>query len=153
MISLSRATKMLKTTETVGVFEIEALYPGYGATIGNSLRRVLLSSLEGAAVTQVKIKGGAHEFDTIEGIAEDVLRDSTILGNKSPLHPGWESCPTSTPETGSLDHLDDFWRAMLAQDLGCGLIAPSGEIGLNAAIVGRVPEITMQDLLRGPLPV
>jgi hypothetical protein len=87
------------------------------------------------------------------GIAEDVLRDPSILGNKSPFHPGWESCSTSTPETGSLDHLDDFWRAMLAQDLGCGLIAPSGEIGLNAAIVGRVPEITMQDLPRGPLPV
>ncbi|OGY54715.1 MAG: DNA-directed RNA polymerase subunit alpha [Candidatus Wildermuthbacteria bacterium RIFCSPHIGHO2_02_FULL_47_12] len=61
-----------------GVFEIEELYPGYGATIGNSLRRVLLSSLEGAAVTQAKIKGVSHEFSTIPGIAEDVI---TIILN------------------------------------------------------------------------
>ncbi|MCH8244683.1 DNA-directed RNA polymerase subunit alpha, partial [Patescibacteria group bacterium] len=56
-----------------GIFEIEALYPGYGVTIGNSLRRVLLSSLEGAAVTQVKIKGVGHEFSSIEGVQEDVI--------------------------------------------------------------------------------
>lgn len=61
-----------------GVFEIEELYPGYGATIGNSLRRVLLSSLEGAAVTRAKIKGVTHEFSTIPGIAEDVI---TIMLN------------------------------------------------------------------------
>lgn len=61
-----------------GAFEIEELYPGYGATIGNSLRRVLLSSLEGAAVTQAKIKGVAHEFSTIPGIAEDII---TIMLN------------------------------------------------------------------------
>ena len=61
-----------------GVFEIEELYPGYGATMGNSLRRVLLSSLQGAAVTRAKIKGVAHEFSTVPGIAEDVL---TIMLN------------------------------------------------------------------------
>ena len=55
------------------MFEIEALYPGYGVTLGNSLRRVLLSSLEGAAITQVKIKGASHEFTTISGLKEDVL--------------------------------------------------------------------------------
>ncbi len=52
---------------------IEPFYPGYGVTIGNSLRRVLLSSLEGAAVTSFKINNTQHEFDTIEGVKEDVV--------------------------------------------------------------------------------
>lgn len=56
-----------------GVFEIEGLFAGYGLTIGNSLRRVLLSSLPGAAVTQIKIKGTPHEFSTIPGLKEDVV--------------------------------------------------------------------------------
>lgn len=55
------------------MIEIEALYPGYGITIGNALRRVLLSSLEGAAVTQVNIKGVPHEFSTISEISEDAI--------------------------------------------------------------------------------
>jgi len=54
-------------------FEISPLMPGYGATIANPLRRVLLSSLEGAAVTSVKIKGVDHEFSSIPGVLEDVI--------------------------------------------------------------------------------
>lgn len=56
-----------------GVFEIEPLAPGYGYTIGNSLRRVLLSSLSGSAITSVKIDGVTHEFATVPHIKEDVL--------------------------------------------------------------------------------
>ncbi len=56
------------------VFAIEPLYPGYGMTIGNSLRRVILSSLPGAAVTAVKIEGVAHEFSTIPNVKEDVIQ-------------------------------------------------------------------------------
>jgi len=56
-----------------GKFAIEGLYPGYGLTIGNALRRVLLSSIEGAAITSFKIKGVHHEFSTIENIQESVL--------------------------------------------------------------------------------
>src|SRR5438874_8563251 len=55
-----------------GVFVIEPLDRGFGYTFGNSLRRVLLSSLEGAAVTSVKIEGIAHEFTTLPGVREDV---------------------------------------------------------------------------------
>src|ERR687898_1458590 len=55
-----------------GVFAIEPLDRGFGHTFGNSLRRVLLSSLEGAAVTAVKIEGVAHEFTTLPGVREDV---------------------------------------------------------------------------------
>ncbi len=61
-----------------GIFEIEGLYPGYGHTLGNSLRRIILSSLPGVAVTAVKISGVQHEFSTIDGIKEDVV---TILLN------------------------------------------------------------------------
>ena len=64
------------------MFEIESLYPGYGVTIGNSLRRVLLSSLPGAAATQVKIKGVQHEFSTIPGVSEDGI---TIMLNLKQL--------------------------------------------------------------------
>ncbi|MDO8436506.1 MAG: DNA-directed RNA polymerase subunit alpha [bacterium] len=73
MINLPNAPKIIKKENNKAVFEIEALYPGYGTTIGNSLRRVLLSSLPGAAVTQVKIKGVSHEFSTIPGVLEDVV--------------------------------------------------------------------------------
>jgi DNA-directed RNA polymerase subunit alpha len=61
-----------EVTENRGVFVIEPLDRGFGYTFGNSLRRVLLSSLEGAAVTSVKIEGVAHEFTTLPGVREAV---------------------------------------------------------------------------------
>jgi DNA-directed RNA polymerase subunit alpha len=73
MISLPLQPKIIEKKENKAIFEIEALSPGYGVTIGNSLRRVLLSSLSGAAVTQMKIKGVPHEFSTIPGVLEDVI--------------------------------------------------------------------------------
>jgi len=73
MIPLPQPTKILESKQSLGVFVIEGLYPGYGITMGNSLRRVLLSSLEGAAVTRVKIKGVEHEFSTLPGVLEDVI--------------------------------------------------------------------------------
>lgn len=56
-----------------GVFEIEGLFTGYGLTLGNALRRILLSSLPGAAVTQIKIKNVSHEFSTLPGVKEDIV--------------------------------------------------------------------------------
>lgn len=56
-----------------GVYEIDGFYPGYGHTIGNSLRRIILSSIPGAAITSVKIDGVQHEFSTIPGVREDVI--------------------------------------------------------------------------------
>ena len=73
MIPLPKKLKIIKKEKDKATFEIEALYPGYGVTIGNSLRRVLLSSLEGAAITQVKIKNVSHEFSTIPNVFEDVI--------------------------------------------------------------------------------
>jgi DNA-directed RNA polymerase subunit alpha len=73
MILLPKQPKVVEKKDNWANFEIEALYPGYGITIGNSLRRVLISSLPGAAITQIKIKGVQHEFSTISGVIEDVV--------------------------------------------------------------------------------
>ncbi len=73
MIQLPEEIKVIRKEGTMAVFEIGPLMPGYGATIANPLRRVLLSSLEGAAVTSIKIKGVDHEFGAIAGVQEDVI--------------------------------------------------------------------------------
>ncbi len=73
MISLPSKPKVTRKEDHKAVFEIEGLHPGYGTTIGNSLRRVLLSSLEGAAVTQMKVEGVQHEFSAMDGILEDTV--------------------------------------------------------------------------------
>jgi len=65
--------KCIKESDTEAVFVVEPLSPGYGVTIGNSLRRTLLSSLEGAAITAVKIEGATHEFSTLPHIKEDLV--------------------------------------------------------------------------------
>ncbi|KKR79326.1 MAG: DNA-directed RNA polymerase subunit alpha [Candidatus Nomurabacteria bacterium GW2011_GWA2_40_9] len=59
--------------ENKGVFEIDGLYPGYGHTLGNSLRRIILSSLPGASIVSIKIDGVSHEFQTVDGIKEDMI--------------------------------------------------------------------------------
>lgn len=73
--------KTEKEEKNKTTFIIEPLNPGYGYTLGNALRRTLLSSLEGAAITSVKIKGASHEFTTLPGVKEDVIQ--IILNLKS----------------------------------------------------------------------
>lgn len=63
---------MLESTESVGKFEFRPLEPGYGITVGNALRRILLNSLEGYAITWIKVRGVDHEFSTIPGVIEDL---------------------------------------------------------------------------------
>ena len=63
---------MIDSSEFEGKFEFRPLEPGYGLTVGNALRRVLLSSLEGFAITSVKLENVEHEFSTISGVVEDV---------------------------------------------------------------------------------
>lgn len=77
-VALPSKPRVVKEEEFSGIFEIDGLYPGYGHTLGNSLRRIILSSLRGAAITQVKIDGVQHEFSAIDGVKEDVI---TILLN------------------------------------------------------------------------
>ncbi|MES2953513.1 MAG: DNA-directed RNA polymerase subunit alpha [Patescibacteria group bacterium] len=81
-IILPSKPKIVVEKDSKGVYEIDGLYPGYGHTLGNSLRRIILSSLPGAAITAVKIDGVAHEFSTIDGVKEDVI---TILLNLKQL--------------------------------------------------------------------
>lgn len=77
-IHLPSQPKVIREEDNTGVYEIDGLYPGYGHTLGNSLRRIILSSLPGSAITSVKIDGAEHEFSTIDGVKEDVV---TILLN------------------------------------------------------------------------
>ncbi len=72
-IILPSKPKIVSEENNKGIYEIDGFYPGYGFTIGNSLRRIILSSLPGAAVTSVKIKGVEHEFSSIKGVREDVV--------------------------------------------------------------------------------
>jgi len=73
-ILLPKPPKIIKKGENRAMFEIENCYPGYGITLGNAFRRALLSSLPGAAVTSVKIKGVDHEFSTMPHVLEDVIQ-------------------------------------------------------------------------------
>jgi len=71
--SLPSEPKIIKHDDNMAVIEIDDLYPGYGTTLGNAIRRVLLSSIPGAAITTVKISGVNHEFSTIPNVMEDVI--------------------------------------------------------------------------------
>ncbi|MBI4691882.1 MAG: DNA-directed RNA polymerase subunit alpha [Candidatus Terrybacteria bacterium] len=77
-IAMPSKPRIVLEEENKGVYEIDGLYAGYGYTLGNSLRRIILSSIPGAAITAVKIEGVPHEFSKITGIKEDVI---TILLN------------------------------------------------------------------------
>ncbi len=73
MLQIPEQIKVLSKEGSKATFEIAPLMPGYGATVANPLRRVLLSSLEGSAITSVKIKGVDHEFSSIPGVLEDLI--------------------------------------------------------------------------------
>ncbi len=72
-IILPSKLTVVSEVDTKGVYEIDGLYPGYGHTLGNSLRRIILSSLPGAAITSIKIDGAEHEFSVLDGVKEDVI--------------------------------------------------------------------------------
>ena len=82
-ITLPSKPRVVSEEGLQGVYEIDSLYPGYGHTLGNSLRRIILSSLPGATVTRVKIEGVPHEFATIDGARETVME---ILLNLKRIH-------------------------------------------------------------------
>ena len=72
-IALPSKPRIVDEKKFTGIYEIDGLYPGYGHTLGNSLRRIILSSLPGAAITKIKIDGVSHEFSTISGVKEDAI--------------------------------------------------------------------------------
>ena len=95
-ILLPSKPKVISEEGESGVFEIEGLYPGYGHTLGNSLRRIILSSLPGVSITSVKITGVSHEFSVLDGVKEDVV---TILLNLKKIRMRFT---TDEPQTLSL---------------------------------------------------
>ena len=105
-------------SETYGKFSVEPFERGFGTTVGNSLRRILLSSLEGAAVTNVKIKGASHEFTSLEGVQEDVT--DIILRVKSMV----VSSESDTPKTMRL-------QAQGPGEVTCDLIEADTSITLH----------------------
>lgn len=84
-ITLPSKPRVVSEEGLQGIYEIDSLYPGYGHTLGNSLRRIILSSLSGAAITSVKIEGVQHEFATIDGVRESVME---LLLNLKRVHFG-----------------------------------------------------------------
>ncbi len=74
LITTPKIPTFEKIDSRTSKFIIDGCYPGYGITLGNALRRVLLSSLTGTAITEIKVKGATHEFTTLEGVKEDIVQ-------------------------------------------------------------------------------
>jgi len=132
-----------------GVYEIEGLYPGYGHTLGNSLRRVILSSLPGVSIISIKIKGAKHEFATLDGIKEDVL--NIILNLKKVrfmLRSGDEATVRLHVKGKSLVHADAFEKSgevevMNPNQYIAEITSPKGELEIELELakgIGYLPK-------------
>ena len=96
-IILPSKPRIVSEEGNAGTYEIDGLFPGYGHTLGNSLRRIILSSMPGSAITTVKIEGAAHEFSTLDHVKEDVI---SILLNLKRVRIALE---TDEPQTVTID--------------------------------------------------
>ena len=97
-----------KTADNSAQFVLEPLFPGYGMTLGNSMRRVLLSSLAGSAITAVKIEGVSHEFSTIAGVKEDVIELILNLKQIRFRNPNEEPVMLTLKKTGGVVKAGDI---------------------------------------------
>lgn len=151
-IHLPSKLKVVREDGPVGVYEIEGLSPGYGYTLGNSLRRIVLSSMPGAAITALKIDGASHEFTTLEGVREDVL---TIILNLKKVR---FQLIGDEPQTATLSvksgpaHARDFKTSgqleVLSGDQYIGEVTGKGK-GLNIEVtVERGMGFVTRDLLK-----
>ncbi len=122
-IVLPSKPKIISEDNFKAVYEIDGLYPGYGHTLGNSLRRIILSSLAGAAITSVKIDGVSHEFSVLDGVQEDVI---TILLNLKKVRIAMHSDETQTLSL----------KIKGVQEITAGDIKASGQVSiLNPELV------------------
>lgn len=141
----------IKTMEKVGnagIFTIEPLSPGYGLTLGNSLRRVLLSSLEGSAITSVKIEGITHEFSTIPGVKEDMVE---VILNLKTLRFRLQGAEPATLKL-SVKGPKEVTAADFAKNASCEVVNTDAFI----ASVGKGGKLNMEikvEAGRGYLPV
>ncbi len=129
--------RVIREEGNSGVYEIEGLYPGYGHTLGNSLRRIILSSLPGAAVTSVKIDGVNHEFSTIPGVKEDVI---AIILNLKKIR-----FKLSTDETQTITLSAKGVRTVSAADLKIpGQVAVMNPDQVIATLTEKNSELSME---------
>ncbi len=140
-IHLPSKPKVVSEERDSGIFEIDGLYPGYGYTLGSSLRRIILSSLPGVAITTVKITGVAHEFSVLDGVKEDVI---TILLNLKKIKMRFD---TEEPQTLYLKvkGTGAEERAIFAKDLEVPgqveILTPDQHI---ATIIGKNTTLEME---------
>jgi len=137
MIQLPTEPKILSTEGNKVTFEIGPLYPGYGTTVGNVLRRVLISSIEGAAITSVKIKGVDHEFTTVSGVREDIIE--IIVNLKKVRFKIFKDEPVTL--TLSSKGVGDVTAANIAADADVEVINPDQHI---LAITDKKTELEME---------
>ncbi len=129
--------RVIREEGNSGVYEIEGLYPGYGHTLGNSLRRIILSSLPGAAVTSVRIDGVNHEFSTISGVKEDVI---AIILNLKKIR-----FKLSTDETQAISLSVKGVRTVSAADLKIpGQVAVMNPDQVIATLTEKNSELSME---------
>ena len=107
---------MIDSTDFEGKFEFRPLEPGYGLTVGNALRRVLLSSLEGYAITSLRVDGVEHEFSTIKGVVEDTLH--VLLNIKEIV------IKNSTGEPGKMRLVKQGEGPVRVADISCDIDGP-----------------------------
>lgn len=117
--------KRLEETPTYGKFVVEPLERGYGVTLGNSLRRVLLSSIQGAAITRVRIEGVLHEFQVIPGLREDTT--ALLLNLK-------EVCLKLDPDATGREHRLRINRRGVGRVTGADIECPSGVTVVNPEV-------------------
>lgn len=135
-------------TDTYGKFYVEPFERGFGMTIGNSLRRILLSSLEGSAITKVKIQGVQHEISTITGVVEDVT--DIILNIKSLVVKNLSDQPKviriQTQSTGGADGKAHVVRGVdIQHDETIQIINPEHHIATLTSDVAFVMEMTVEN--------
>ena len=128
-------------TDFYGRFSCEPLERGYGITLANSLRRVLLSSLQGAAITTVRIEGALHEFTTIEGVVEDV---TDIILNIKALRLRMDD---STPRTLTIDKQGE--GEVKASDIQCPTGVSVLDPGQHIATLSKGGHLRMERVRRG----
>ncbi len=140
-VSLPKSSRYEKIEKNHGKVIIEGCYPGYGTTLGNSLRRVLLSSLSGAAAVAVKIQGATHEFTTIKGVMEDVVQIILNLKGVRFRLTGVEEAIATLEVKGE--------KEVTAKDIKCGseveIVNPDHHIAsLTSSSAGLSMEIRIQ---------
>ena len=124
-MTVTPQVRKLETSANYGKFDIEPLDPGFGTTLGNTLRRVLLSSLWGAAVTSIQIDGVAHEFTAIPHVKEDVTEVILNLSGRGQL-------------VEAAANLFNYLRTLDGYGIGSIAVMPIPEEGLGEAINDRL---------------